>query len=72
MTHRDPRHPEHDDGHDPDEGVTFRTNGVPESNDPRHQMAVRSLTAWSERGDLTSLADQWERRCNREGWCMPG
>ena len=37
MTHRDPRHPQHDDGHDPDEGVTFRTNGVPESNDPRRR-----------------------------------
>jgi hypothetical protein len=49
-----------------------RCTAVPLSDDRRHHLAVSGMTAWSERGDLTVLARQWERRCNREGWCMPG
>ncbi len=48
------------------------TTAVPLTDDRRHHLAVSGMTAWSERGDLTALARQLERRCNREGWCMPG
>jgi hypothetical protein len=34
--------------------------------DPHSRRAIAGLTTWAERGDLTTLARQWERRCNRE------